>query len=265
VDYTDENQFGVGQNMQESFIGRGDIRSYEDFEKTTEQLWQEGMEVLNMYLERLSKAAIPELKSHKRKIEWSWDDDGSGEFDPDRAAQGLPPWRKSTREQNTGPTEVTIITDSTAQWSMDSTDILWRGAAALAMTKLLEDKGYKVELWVASGSTLFMGRPYGVVLACNLKRCQDPLDMSTLVNTVSGWYYRTGTFACMRTICLKCNERIADGLGTVYSPRGGDLDEISQDELRIYSSGVFTFNGALNMILAEVNKFQTKGESDAKT
>lgn len=242
---------------REDFIGRK-FNNFDEVEKTADELWQEGMEVLDMYLRKLETEAIPEIKSHARKTQWSWEE--GDEFDPDRAAAGLPPWRKFVREESTGPTEVTIITDTTTPATMDHLDILWRGAAALAMAKILEDKGYKTNIWVVNGSQLFDRRSTGICTACELKRCQDPLDMSTLVNTISGWYYRTAIFTTLATIAHNQEERLAYGLGPCYTPLPADLDALSTDALRIYSSGVYSFNGALNMILAEVRKF-AGGES----
>lgn len=85
--------------------------------------------------------------------------------------------------------------------------------------------------------------------------------MSTLVNTVAGWFYRTVTFTLMDTICAKTKETCSSGYGCVYNPTETDLDEITPDALRVYSSGVFTFNGAVSLMESELGKLADSSEA----
>lgn len=261
TDYTDANMWDKLYTKSENFLGEK-IESGEQLRDKIKSAWEYGLTVLGEYSIKLENEAKIELKSHKRKIVYSTE--GGDEVDVEKSQeQGQIVWRKYVREESTGPTEVTIITDTTTAYFMDSADILWRGAAAIALTKLLEDRGYKVELWVVNGTELYSGKDTKVCTACCLKRCSDPLDTSTLINTVAGWFYRTATFGLLNTICSKEGESVANGYGTCYTPKPQDLDELSRDELRIYSSGVYTFSGALDCIKAEVARFASKEKEQA--
>lgn len=255
ADYTDKDTFKAGRS---SFVG-ANIDSWEELQEMQTKAWDHGIDVLTAAVERLRKESIPDLKDHRRKTTFSMDE--GDEVDPEKMMQGEAYWRQATREDHEGPTEVTVITDTTTECGKDSDDILWRGAVAIALAIVLEEKGYKVELWVANGSNLFARKSTAVMTACCLKRPQDPLDISTLVNTVSGWFYRTATFTLLNTICRKCNEEMSMGYGYCREPQPADLDELSMDDLRIYCSGVFSFSGALDCIKAELNKFHKKGDT----
>lgn len=262
-EYTDGNYFDSGRLMhEESFLGEK-LESWIQVQEKMQSAWEFGMTVLDEYVLKLQDEELLQLKSHKRKLEYS--DESGDEIDLEKSAEaGHSVWRRYTREETTGPQEVTIITDTTAPWTTDPSDILWRGAVAIALTKLLEERGYKVELWVVNGTNLWSDEPETpVCTACCLKKCSDPLDISTLVSTVSGWFYRTATFSLMLTICDKTNHTPHYALGPVYPPKPRDLDELSRDELRIYSSGVFSFNGALSCVKAEIEKFKAKGQTES--
>lgn len=237
------------------FVGER-LGTWEDVQKRMKRDWAEGMYILNQFVEQLKKAPIPELKSHKRKTHF--DETEGDEVDYDRLMQGQTFWRRSDREEQTGPTEVTVIIDTTTPAFRNASDILWRGAAAIALTQLLEEKGYSVELWVVNGSELFSDDDRAIMTACCLKRCSDPLDVSTLINTVAGWFYRTVTFTTLLSICKLERRKPAYGYGPCYTPTQDDLDAISRDELRIYSAGVYSFSGALQTIQHELSRFTVK-------
>ncbi len=239
-------------------VGR-EFDKWEEVMQAAQEAWEDGIEQLGMFTERLRETEIKPIKSHKRVVTWGPGPDG--ELDLERMQQGETNCYKTYRREKTeGPTSLTIVIDVSTPWHVDSFDILWRGAAAIALTYLLEEKGYSVELWVTHGSTFFANRSYPGILAACLKRTSDPLDMSSLVNSVAGWFYRTVIFTLMRTICNKTGEALCPSLGQVRNPTETDLDEITPDALRIYSTGVFTFNGSINLMEAELGKLAESGE-----
>lgn len=250
TEYVDGDTFKQ-QDSTGDFTGRK-FNSWAEVEKSTQETWEDGIQELQMFIERLQKTEIRPIKSHKRIIVWGTSGE---ELDLERLQAGDPNcWKSYKREKTDGPTTLTVIIDTSTPWTVDSMDILWRGAAAIALTHLLEEKGYSVELWVVAGSTLFANKSYPCMQACCLKKTSDLLDMSTLVNTVAGWFYRTVTFTLMNTICNKTGERMSDGYGRVYNPTEVDLDQITPDALRIYSTGVFTFNGAVSLMETGLGK-----------
>lgn len=233
------------------FIGM-ELEEWEKVVTQAESFWGDGLMVLEEFVTRLEKVEIPVIKQRGRRTHW--DASEGDEFDWERARMGEAAWRQSKREETTGETEITVIIDTTTPYHMDSSDILWRGAAAIALVKILEGKGYKVEIGVVNGSYLFADQKYPVVTACRLKAPSDPLDVSSLINAVAGWFYRTATFTLLRTLCERNKERIAYGLGGCYTCTQVDIDQLTPDDTRIYSSGVFSFSGACDLMQTELTK-----------
>ncbi len=245
-------------SLSEGFVGE-DLQSWDAVQKRTERDWAEGMYTLNQFVERLRKMEIPEIKSHKRKVQFN--DHEGDEVDYDRLYSGQAFYRKSERESVEGSTIVTVVIDTTTPAHKDSTNILWRGAAAIALTEILEEKGYSVNLWVVNGTELYEGSSRPIMTACCLKRCSDPLDSSTLINTVAGWFYRTVTFTLLFTICGKQGKKPAMGLGKCHTPSQDELDYITPDELRMYLAGVFSFDGTISAIRHELNRINEHNHS----
>lgn len=250
--YADPTKFKKKEN---SFSGV-ELKTWEEVQAKAISAWEEGMMILADSVEQLRKEPLPEIKSRSRSFTWSFTE--GDEMDTERMLAGEPYWKHYSREESSGPTEVTIITDTTTPFHMDPMDVLWRGAVAVALAILLEEKGYRVELWVVNGSLLYSDKSHGVCTAACLKKTSDPLDKSTLINVMSGWFYRNAIFTLLESICQKENEYPANGYGSCYSPRPEDLDEISKDQNRVYSAGVYTYNGALSVIRAEIERITTK-------
>ena len=215
-------------------------------------LWEEGQKVFQRFTEDLMAADLPEPKDRRRRVRFH-EDDGD-ELDLDRLRSGQSYWRQSTRETCEGPQTVTVIADAGAPARYDSMDLLWRGAAAVALTYVLEQKGFRVELWATTCGNRLRNRDNLLVTACRLKRPEDPLDVSTLINAMSGWYYRTLVFCLFFELCRKADGTLRENKGMSRPLLPEDLTAITTDERRIYSSGVFTQDGALALIRAELEK-----------
>ena len=200
-----------------------------------DQPWKEGLEVVQKFIDKLEDQELPEIKSIVRRIRF--DEDDGDEIDLDRLRAGQPFWRVSRRQTSTGPTEVTIVVSLAAEKGVSPTDILWRGAAAIAMADILERQGFSVALWAVQCSC-----PYGddqyrrLTVAIPLKDHGDRLDLSTLVNTVSGWFYRSVLFTLVRSLVARDGKRIAKGLGTPESPYHSDLDLFTKPDNRLYAA-----------------------------
>lgn len=259
VDYLDPELF---KEDTEEFVGEC-IKSWEELEKRVVALWDDGIMVLEAYVEQLKGVEIPEIKNRSRRATFSSDE--GDEIDYEKLYAGNPNfWRKTSREEQTAESTITVVVDTTTSASYDSEDILWRGAAAIALTHHLEAKGYTVEVWVVNGSSLFLNHPHKKVMTgCRLKRHSDPLDVSTLINGVAGWYYRTVVFTMLRTIGKKEEEATHPGLGRPAPPGPADLRVITADIHPIYSSGVYSFSAARDMVVAELNRVAKEGRKSA--
>lgn len=250
VNYIDPTAY---RSQGAKFVGE-DLPTFDDAALKANSPWPDGQAVIEQFVERLRAASLPMIKDRKRYTEWSFDD--GDEVDMDRLQAGLPHMRRQIREAGNHVSEMTVIIDTTTPCFKKSDNILWRGAVAIALTHIMEERGYRVELWVTNGSRLFMDDSRPVCTAACLKRCSDPLDVSTLIGTVSGWFYRSMVFALLDTICKKLHHPVNWGYGSCYTPRPKDLDVLSRDPLRVYASGVFSFNGAVDMIVGELERVQ---------
>lgn len=250
TNFTDGNKYK--QQGRASFIGEQGLDTWEQVEKRSNRVWAEGLYILQEFVAKLKNAKLPELKDKRRKVKFNNDDGDEVEYD--RMMNGEDFYRKSERQDTDGVTDISVYIDTTTSAMKQSKDILWRGAAAIALTHILEERGYRVELWVVNGSKLYANKHTQVMTSCCLKRAGDVLDMSTLINTVSGWFYRTAIFTLLDTITAWRGEKTEYGFGSCYTPTETDLDQIQKDDHRIYSSGVFSFDGALSMIEAEIEK-----------
>lgn len=256
LNFTDESKFQAGK---EEFVGMS-LPEWDAVKKTAESNWKEGIETLERYINDLQSVVIPQLKSTIRKTTWTFDADAD-DIDFERMMNGEAYARKVERESGDGPPTVTVFIDTTTPCFEQSMNILWRGAAAIAMAIILEEKGYPVEIWAVNGSYLFARKHHPVITCCRLKAPGDTIDRSTMVNMVSGWFYRTSTFTLLETICSVEEEPVASGYGMCYSPNSEQLDELSRDGNRVYASGVFSQKGAEALICDEVEKLAFQSEA----
>jgi hypothetical protein len=232
----------------EAFVGRR-FTTWAEVYAAVRQAWPEGLQVLERMLDDLSRASVPRPVSRRRKTRFA--EDNGDELDYDRLRTGQPFWRTSRRETAQGSSVLTIVVDVGANWKTRHQDILWRGAAAIALTQRLEEAGYRVELWaVQKSSNLYSDEPRGdrwTIAGMNavcLKRPSDPIDPSTLISLVSGWCFRTVFFRA------KCQGRlrIKGSLGRAAVPQAADLDQITTDQRRVLIAGAFSYSGALAIV-----------------
>lgn len=245
------------KSSYEDWVGKS-LASYEDAVKASFSVWEHGAKVLRECLTKLKAVNLPELKSRQRKLVYSTEN--GDEIDLDRMRSGQPYWRESVREEVAGPSEVTIIIDTGATGNYSSESMLWRGAAAIALACLLEERGYRAEIWATNCGDRFSGSRELLLEAVNLKKTSDPLDTNTLINATSGWFYRSIGFSLHSTYCSKNHRELDRSYGRSRSASYDDLDEISRDANRIYSSGMFSFEGAVSLMEAEINKLARRGQ-----
>ena len=241
-----------------SFAGRRDlnIRMWGEMREVLYQGWPEGEEILKAMIEDLKGEDLPEPEDRVRRV--NFDENDGDEIDFDRLRAGQEFWRKSKRESNRGPQTLTIFTDMSAPCGEKSEDLLWRGAAAIALTYLLEAHGYRVELWVTGGSDVLERNKHAISTAIKLKGTSDPLDANSLVAAVSGWFFRTAIFREWEVAADGRN--IVGGYGCPYLLRQTDLDLINPDPSRLYVAGVYTRQDAVRVVRDELEAFAKKAE-----
>jgi hypothetical protein len=237
-----------------SFSGRS-FSGWPEVYKATREAWAEGLEVLDRMLTDLADAKLPKPTSRKRKPRFR-DDDGD-EVDFDRLRCGQSFWRTTRRQSTKGPATITILVDVAANCHVKHEDILWRGAAAVALTKLLEEAGYRVELWAVDMSeSLWSNRSKGHcdtagLMAVRLKAPGDALDVSTLISAVSGWAFRTVYF---RSMCCEGKKRIDDALGYARAPSAADIAQITPDAKAVLIAHAFDYGEAVRQVREQLAK-----------
>lgn len=226
--------------------------TWQDVLKKTENVWTEGMERYSKMLEKLRELELPKPVNIRRRGVWS--EEGGDEIDVDRLRRGVPYWRTTHRDHRPGPVSKTIVTNLSTAAIVRHEDILWRGAAAVCLTELLEQAGYRVELWAANHVRKgYENGDNGLQAVC-LKRPSDPLDTSTLVNCVSGWFFRTAIFAAYEQFD---RSRTARGHGKPIEHFSSEaLSHITPDEQVFQCSEIWNMKAAQQWVAEQLATIQ---------
>lgn len=239
------------QTQKASWVGAS-IPSKGAFIDKINSVWDQGLKTINSFVEQLKKLPMPEAKSKVRKLRYH-EDDGD-ELDLDRLRSGQSYWRKTERELTSGTSEITIMFDSGGHWKLDNDYFLWRGAAAIALTEILESLGYRVELWMVY-KTLVNENDHQLLHGVQVKRTSDPLDRSSLSMVVSSWFHRQGNLNLGSTEGQELfGIKEMHGAGRQGIPTQNDLDYYSTDERRLYVAGVESFHQAASLVRHELEK-----------
>ena len=169
---------------------------------------------------------IPE-SIRRRKV---WKDDTGDSIDIHRLYAGVPYWRDiAGRQAQGGCPIVTVIANVGSPWHLDPEQIMWRGIAAILITDILEDAGYRVELWAArQGRSQYYPDYEDLLTATLLKESHGPLVKSLLVSGLSGWYYRT--IVWLSYYDLETHKEVSSGLGSPISPMDDDFVKLITGE-----------------------------------
>ncbi|MBA3482387.1 MAG: hypothetical protein H0T51_11280 [Pirellulales bacterium] len=235
-----------------SWLGRS-FGDWRELLAACDRPWSEGQETLARLVDRLRDAAMPKPKSRRRRTRF--DEANGDELDYDRMRSGQDFWRTSRREVTSGPASVTVLVDVGARNDKTPEQIFWRGAAAIVLTELLEAAGYRVELWAVNYTEGIYGRAAADDLfqAVCLKRTSDPLDTATLVNTVSGWFYRTVIFQARHAAGPTSGP---NQVGGSSCPPASLLDEVTRDEQRQLVADVWDSQAAERLVRRTVESLK---------
>jgi hypothetical protein len=188
------------------FIGRR-FADWSAVKAAMSEPWPEGLDEVQWMLHELRNVSLPPVQCQKRRPRFR---DEGDEVDHDRLRSGQEYWRSVRRESTTGAKTFCIVAAMTTPAGADSMDVLWRGAVAIVLADLLEDQGHRVELWACHRTSRAYKSGAGNFQAVSLKRADEPVDISTLTNAVSGWCYRTLWFQDMAS---ETRSKVTGGLG----------------------------------------------------
>jgi len=206
------------------------------------------MKVFDRMSGELHDAHLPRPASVRRQRVWR--EDTGEEVCIDRLMADKPFWMATQRERRAGPQTITLVTDMATRGSVDPDDVLWRGAAAVALTHILEQAGYRVELWLVRHSRSAFTDGRNGCIALNLKRCGDPVDASALINAVSAWFYRTVYFAAYAASGCEPDS----SQGSPASPTAM-LPYVTSDQTVMVSTGLWSYSDAVAWIRQQLESF----------
>lgn len=168
-----------------------DASSFDEFCTAGLNRWDEGMQMLRDAFNELGRVELPIPESIRRRKRWS-DLEGQ-EVDVLRLYSGSEYWYDITRQQGIGGCPiVTVMVNVGTPYSVSGNDIIWRGIAGLLITDILEDAGYRVELWgVRYGMGTYSDEPRDLMTATLIKESHGALVLPMLIGVLSGWWYRS--------------------------------------------------------------------------
>jgi hypothetical protein len=192
------------------FVGRN-FSTFAEIVKATDNVWTLGVDRVEEMSRELEREELPRPTVIKRRR--VWDETAGDEIDFDRYRAADPYFRDSKRQHASGPRVITIIIQLGQNAGMKSDDLFWRGALAITLARIVEDAGYRTEIIAfTSGAGTTQNPQCGNVLSSvRLKEAGDMLDVSSLVNVTSGWFFRTVSFASWTVP----GERLSEGLGSM--------------------------------------------------
>lgn len=230
-------------------VGRH-FKIFDDVATASNKVWKKGMARYDAMMAELQSEHIKPPVSIRRTARWS--EDEGDDLSIDRLRSGAPFWRTTKREHRPGPVNVTIVTDVNASCGILTAHILWRGAAAICLTNLLESAGYRVELWVADRSAdVFVESFDYCLITCLLKACNAPVDPSSLINAVSGWFFRSAFFASLGLFGMN----VQNNLGSTR-PLAPAVKNITPDSKVIIVENVWEKSAAVEFVKKVISHFE---------
>ena len=178
-------------------MGRKDLDSFEGAIKAAESRWPYGIKKFSSAMRKVEHAVLPSPIDMRRRPRFDpWEGD---EVDRDRLYAGMDFWRGPTTRKLSNSNTICIVVNCSSPWQREGEEIMWRGIAGTLIADQLEDSGYRVELWAcrAGTDTLRDAEDYEDIdcyTATLVKDSSQPLNWPIMINTMTGWYYRTITW-----------------------------------------------------------------------
>lgn len=187
---------------QKHWIGRDDIKGYDALWSACSSPWKEGMDLMAAAQAEIAKERMPTPHSFVRKQVWAEQGD---HYDLDRHRAGAEPWRTTQRTKRPAKQVVTLYCKTGGHCSTTGPQLVRAGAAAVALSNVLEAAGYVVEIvnFMYAECFLAMGRPPAylarggrdsgddVLTIHPVKEAGKPVTLPVVVNASSAWFYRT--------------------------------------------------------------------------
>lgn len=212
--------------------------------------WEEGMRLYEETLAETREFDVPRPTNIRRVSKWS--EDHGDEVSIDRLRSGDPFWRTTERTGRPGPVNKTILIHNGVRSREDNRIVTWRGVAATVLTEILEQAGFRVDIYSFREATASYSDNSNHACIVNLKRSSDTLDHSSLVNTLSGWFFRT---VYLHGISLRGPKGNTAGCGSSSPVRGWAQRYIGDEDASLLDKGdVYDKETALRWVKNELDR-----------
>lgn len=178
------------------WIGRR-FGSWDEVTKAVDGTWQQGVDRIEELAAIIGREQLPRPTVIKRRRVWN--DSAGADVCIDRYRAGDPFRREPHRVRTPGPRVVTILTQCGQNCNMSSDSLFWRGALAVVLSRMVEDAGYRAEIKAFTQAESTWSDGTNMLSPVVLKGAADHLDIASLANATSGWFFRTVTFASWLT------------------------------------------------------------------
>lgn len=181
------------------FTGRK-AKTWKDIESFLGRPWPTAVKAVTDMVDEIRKHPLPTPQDVRRRARW---DENDGEVDVDRVRHGDPDfYRRMKRERVNGPTSVTLLCNlETCDFPDKDVGVFWRSVAAIAVTDVLEELGYAVEIWMWCRGRYVYKKPNHNQFNCmKVKGAGEPLDLHATCDALSYWFTSKaifGSFACV--------------------------------------------------------------------
>lgn len=237
-------------NFRQTFFGNPEwvgreFRTFDDVIKAVDSTWNEGVADVDRMAGELERSLPAPVEVKRRRV---WNEDAGDEIDVDRYRHAEPFFRDNAKRPQVGPRVVSLLVQVGNNCQFSSESLKWRGAACVALARVLEAAGYSSEIQCFSlaaraASPIIRADVDGANIAtvCNLKNAGDALDISALVNATSGWYFRTVVFGSYVVL----NRRLDSVLGFMQEANDATAAFLSRGVKPWLVSGVYDYRSAL--------------------
>ena len=227
----------------------GGLTSWKEARTVLEKGWPEGAERLRALSGKLS-VQLPQAKSIRRRLTWAENGD---EVCKDRLQAGQIDrcWRTMRRAPFVAPQTVAIETTWGGHYGQTAEELFWQGAAAAVLTDILEEAGYRVELYATRVSER------GGHRHCTRVKVKEA-DMPMRLDGVAAVLCHAGIFRTFGFLCIEQAEFDVGDWGHGHSrelnPR--DAEMLNGGTESIHIGTISTESQAVEVI----QRFSEKGE-----
>ncbi len=239
------------------WIGRK-FDGWEDVKTKANGYWPEGLELVQGMLYEIERegSKLPPPVDQKRRKKWS--NDSGDDLDLDRLRSGQEYWQTMSKRPTNAPRRITLVANVSAACNVDHQKILWRGATAIVLADLLEKAGYRVDLWAVDAGRIFLDcKP--TISALMLKDSGQVLDIATVVNGLSGWFFRTVFFQTYHQNSRRHKRKLADGYGPARLPEPEEIQELAGTNTEVICiDDVWSLEAALRKVRQVIEKLNAQ-------